>query len=292
MLVLLLSAASLFTLAQAQYSCSSVASMSHTMNGCPVNEGFPDCSYIQANTAAICSTLLTSWEIVNGQNCNLRGASYGCIYAAGQYSTTDQFCCPLVPSGGAVSVTPSPSITPSPSETPTVSETPSPSETPSSSVTPTVSETPSPSVTPTVSETPSPSVTPTVSETPSSSVTPTVSVTPSSSMTPTVSETPSSSMTPSPSSTASYINTTIITVIKSETVFLNGIAAAIGISSIFGFGTVMVFCYFCAVCLLRRRPDTNIHKIPEKPIIVLTQTERRSSVSVERRKSQVQLVTP
>ena len=99
-------------------------------------------------------------------------------------------------------------------------------------------------------------------------------------------------MTPSPSSTASYINTTIITVIKSETVFLNGIAAAIGISSIFGFGTVMVFCYFCAVCLLRRRPDTNIHKIPEKPIIVLTQTERRSSVSVERRKSQVQLVTP
>ena len=67
--------------------------------------------------------------------------------------------------------------------------------------------------------------------------------------------------------------------------FLNGIAAAIGISSIFGFGTVMVFCYFCAVCLLRRRPDTNIHKIPEL-------VDRRSSITVERRKSQVQVVVP
>ena len=101
----LLSAISLISLAAAEYGCSSFAQLTHTMSGCPANQGNPDCSFIQANAQQFCSTAASSWEIINGPSCNLRGASYGCIFASGLYSTTDQFCCPLIVTGGATTET-------------------------------------------------------------------------------------------------------------------------------------------------------------------------------------------
>lgn len=272
MLLLFLSGASLLALVNAQYSCSSVGSMTHTMNGCPVNEGFPDCSYIQANSAAICSTLLTSWEIVNGQACNLRGASYGCIYATGQYSTTDEFCCPLVLSGGAAA-------TASPSASSSVTAT----ATSSSSASATATSSASASATATSSSSASASASATATATSSSSETAT--------STSTSTETLTSTPTVSTTSTPSHINTTIITVIKTETtpVFMDGVAAAIGLSAIFGFSVLVIFCYCCVVCVLRRRPDTNIHKLPDQERRLSIAADRRpSQVGTERRKSQVQ----
>ena len=60
---------------------------------------------------------------------------------------------------------------------------------------------------------------------------------------------------------------------------MNGVAAAIGLSAIFGFSVLVIFCYCCVVCVLRRRPDTNIHKLPDQ--------ERRLSIAADRRPSQV-----
>lgn len=280
MLLLFLSGASLLALVNAQYSCSSVGSMTHTMNGCPVNEGFPDCSYIQANSAAICSTLLTSWEIVNGQACNLRGASYGCIYATGQYSTTDEFCCPLVLSGGAAA-TASPSA--SSSVTATATSSSSASATATSSASASASSSASASATATSSASASASASATATATSSSSETAT--------STSTSTETLTSTPTVSTTSTPSHINTTIITVIKTETtpVFMDGVAAAIGLSAIFGFSVLVIFCYCCVVCVLRRRPDTNIHKLPDQERRLSIAADRRpSQVGTERRKSQVQ----
>ena len=101
----LLSLISIFSLVAAEYGCSDFTQLTHTMSGCPANQGNPDCSFIQANAQQFCSTAATSWEIINGPNCNLRGASYGCIFASGLYSTTDQFCCPLIITGGAPAAT-------------------------------------------------------------------------------------------------------------------------------------------------------------------------------------------
>ena len=125
--------ASFLALAAAEYGCSSFAQLTHTSSGCPANQGNPDCSFIQANAAQFCSTTATSWEIINGPNCNLRGASYGCIYAAGLYSTTDQFCCPLIVTGGA----PAPTVTATASSSTTATPTASATNTPSNSPTPT-----------------------------------------------------------------------------------------------------------------------------------------------------------
>ena len=272
MLLLFLSGASLLALVNAQYSCSSVGSMTHTMTGCPANQGFPDCSYIQANSAAICSTLLTSWEIVNGQACNLRGASYGCIYATGQYSTTDEFCCPLVLTGGAVTATASPSASASATASSSASATASSS----------VSATASSSASATASSSASSSASATASSSASSSATATATATATETSTATLTSTPTVSTT----STPSHINTTIITVIKTETdtTFTNGVAAAIGLSAIFGFNVLVLFCYGCVACVLRRRPDTNIHKLPD--------AERRpSQVRKERRNSQVKSIS-
>ena len=81
-------------------SCTSLSSISHSTTGCVAGEGTPDCAYIQSNQAAICSAILPSWEIVNAPACQLKGSAYGCVFIAGTYSTTDTFCCPLVPAGG------------------------------------------------------------------------------------------------------------------------------------------------------------------------------------------------
>ena len=99
------------TSAAAEYGCSSFAQLTHTASGCPANQGNPDCSFIQANAQQFCSSAASSWEIINGPNCNLRGASYGCIFASGLYSTTDQFCCPLIVVGAAPSDTATASAT-------------------------------------------------------------------------------------------------------------------------------------------------------------------------------------
>ena len=282
MLLLFLSGASLLALVNAQYSCSSVGSMTHTMNGCPVNEGFPDCSYIQANSAAICSTLLTSWEIVNGQACNLRGASYGCIYATGQYSTTDEFCCPLVLSGGAAVTV---SSTASSSVTATASASSSASATATATSSASASDTAS--ATATASSSASASATATATATATSTSSETATSTSTSTSTETLTSTPTVSTT----STPSHINTTIITVIKTETtpVFMDGVAAAIGLSAIFGFSVLVIFCYCCVMCVLRRRLDTNIHKLPDQERRLSIAADRRpSQVGTERRKSQVQ----
>ena len=253
MLLLFLSAASLFTVVHSQYACSSVASMTHTMTGCPANEGFPDCAYIQANSAAICSTLLTSWEIVNGQTCNLRGASYGCIYATGQYSTTDEFCCPLVPMGGASS--PLPTATPSFTGSSSSSASTSASASASSSATGSASAT--------------------------SSATSSATVTLSASVSISPSTTTSVTVTPSTTSTPSHINTTIITltqIVETE-LFSKGIMAAIGIASIFGIGTLMGFCYFCLFCILRRRPMNNQRFTIERLPSILAAIQNKSTVA-------------
>ena len=120
------------SLTAAEYGCSSFAQLTHTASGCPANQGNPDCSFIQANAQQFCSSAASSWEIINGPNCNLRGASYGCIYASGLYQTTDQFCCPLIVVGAAPSDTATASATASASSS--VSASPSASPQPTSTV--------------------------------------------------------------------------------------------------------------------------------------------------------------
>ena len=144
-------------LAKAEYGCSSFAQLTHTSSGCPANQGNPDCSFIQANAAQFCSTTATSWEIINGPNCNLRGASYGCIYAAGLYSTTDQFCCPLIVTGGAPATSASASASVTSTADATVSVSASASASPSASVTVTADATVSPSASASASALSSPS---------------------------------------------------------------------------------------------------------------------------------------
>ena len=75
-----LSLAALMAIAAAQGSCTSFASLVHGTTGAPPGLGTPDCSYIQANAAAICNTL-GSWDIVNGNACQMRGPGYGCQFS-------------------------------------------------------------------------------------------------------------------------------------------------------------------------------------------------------------------
>ena len=249
----------LLTSVRAEYGCSSFAQLTHTMSGCPANEGNPDCSFIQANAQQFCSTVATSWEIINGPACNLRGAAYGCIFASGLYSTTDQFCCPLIITGGTSSS--SASATPSMSPNPTASSyaSLSPSASPSSSPSASPSMSPASTSSSYASLTPSPSS--------SSSLTGTVSGTATSSATAT--STGTFTAVPSTNVTTIYITTTTTTISP-------GVGAAIGLSAVFG------FCILGACCmgLLRRRPSSEIQK-------QVSGVERRTSI-VERRKSVVE----
>ena len=243
------------TLATAEYGCSSFTQLTHTASGCPANQGNPDCSFIQANAQQFCSTAASSWEIINGPNCNLRGASYGCIFASGLYSTTDQFCCPLIVVGAA------------PSDTATTSS----STTATATATATASSSSSASAT--------------ASSSPSASAQPTPSVAASLTSLPT--QTASSSATATATSTGTFTalpstNITIIYVKTTEPIS-KGVGAAIGLSAIFGF---VILCGCCGLAF-RRRP------VPENLIIrqvsIVEQKERRKSViekeEKERRKS-------
>ncbi len=88
--------------------------------------------------------------------------------------------------------TDTPTITPTPTDTHTPTITPTPTDTGTSTITPTSTDTQTPTITPTASNTPSPTITPTPSKTPTH--TPTATDTPT--MTPTPTETPSPTPTP------------------------------------------------------------------------------------------------
>ena len=86
----LLSLTALAALASAQGSCTSLATLVHGTTGAPQGLGTPDCSYIQANAAAICNTL-GSWDIINGDACQMRGPGYGCQFSNAVFSTQETF---------------------------------------------------------------------------------------------------------------------------------------------------------------------------------------------------------
>ena len=191
-----------FTTATAEYGCSSFTQLTHTASGCPANQGNPDCSFIQANAQQFCSTAATSWEIINGPNCNLRGASYGCIFASGLYSTTDQFCCPLIVIGAVPTATAS--VT--------------------ASVTASIS-----------SASASATTWPTFSVTASPQPTRTAAASLTSQPTQTATSTGTFTAIPSTNITIVYIQTTDSSIQK-------GYAAAIGLSAVFGFVVLCVCC--------------------------------------------------
>ena len=255
MLAPLLILVSFFGLATAEYGCSSFAQLTHTSSGCPANQGNPDCSFIQANAAQFCSTTATSWEIINGPNCNLRGASYGCIYAAGLYSTTDQFCCPLIVTGGAPNVT----------ATATVTGTGTATGTASPSVTVTSSGSASASASPSVTANPSLSLNASISSTQNGSVTPTVTPTATVTVTPTA----TTLINTTTNTTTNMTNQTAISADKSLSEN-DKIGMGVGIS----LGIVMLIgcCYFC--CLFRFR-SKEIEKIERENIERLPSQRRQ-----------------
>jgi hypothetical protein len=294
----LLAFLSLIGIAVSEYGCSSFAQLSHTANGCPANQGNPDCSFIQANAQQFCSTVATSWEIINGPNCNLRGASYGCIFASGLYSTTDQFCCPLIITGGAPAATassaPTQSASFSPISTLTPSTSPAATVTPSSSASVTASVSFSPSASASVTTSPASSLSSTVSSYPSYTVT--SSRTSYATVTATSTSTGTSTLTATPSFTP--LPSTNITIIYQDKPILAGYNAAVGLSAIFGF-CVLACC--CFMIIGRKRPDQMNQLEPIQKQITLV--ERRASKvekivssrrpsQAERRKSQLEVRVP
>ena len=249
------------TLATAEYGCSSFAQLTHTASGCPANQGNPDCSFIQANAQQFCSTAASSWEIINGPNCNLRGASYGCIFASGLYSTTDQFCCPLIVVGAA------------PSDTATASAT----ATTSATATATATASSSSSASATASSSPSASAQPTPSIAASLTSLPTQTASSSATATATATATSTGTFTALPST-----NITIIYVKTTEPIS-KGLGAAIGLSAIFGF---VILCGCCGLAFRRRPVQENL---VIRQVSIVEPKERRKSViekeEKERRKS-------
>ena len=271
----------LLTSATAEYGCSDFTQLTHTMNGCPANQGNPDCSFIQANAQHFCSTVATSWEIINGPACNLRGASYGCIFASGLYSTTDQFCCPLIITGG----TPSPSASSSPSTYASLTPSVNPSLLSSASASPSTSSSADSSFTPSASPSASQSARPSFSVTPSSY--PSLSPRPTLSATATATATGTGTFTAIPST-----NVTTIYITTTSSTISSGVGAAIGLSVIFGF-CVLGAC--CAGLLRRRSPAPEIRRqvtIVERRASVVEGKERRKSTTEdgkERRKSTLEI---
>ena len=253
-------------LAKAEYGCSSFAQLTHTSSGCPANQGNPDCSFIQANAAQFCSTVATSWEIINGPNCNLRGASYGCIYAAGLYSTTDQFCCPLIVTGGA----------------------PATSASASASVTSTADATVTVSASASASASASPSASASVTVTADATVSPSASASALSS--PSALTTATATSTPTLVLLTNYTNITNVTA-TSKTVDKSltegdkiGMGIGIGLSIIIFIGC----CYFG--CIITRRPKKSkeTENIERRP----SQIERRPSQRSLRDTSKLEIRAP
>ena len=244
-------------------SCTSLASISHSTTGCPAGEGTPDCTYIQNNDAAICAAILPSWEIVNAPACQLKGTAYGCVFIAGTYTTTDTFCCPLVPSGGGGGVAPaSASASGSASASPVASGSPTGSGSPSVTGSGSVTWTPSASAStyPTRSMSPSPSA--------SASASPSgyPSYTSSYSANPTLTSTASINASKIPSITAEGLS-------QGEKM---GIGFGVGIGAFVLLGCGACLGFYCR----RARPASNT---PPVPVVLLA--ERRGSAVAERRPS-------
>ena len=228
--------------------CTSLASLSHGTTACISGEGTPDCTYIQANANTICSSLLPSWEIVNGPACNLRGQSYGCTYSSGTFNTQDTFCCVLT--GGVV---------PSSSSSYTTAATFSPS----SSASYTTAATFSPSSSVSVSSTSSPSVSVSSTSSPSASTSYMIVMS--------VSAMPSWSAT----TTTATSNATAIIIANSTTLPV-GSYIGIGIGS--SVALLLCVCVFY-VCYTRRTAST-----PERrksvSIEIVKQARRQSELTL------------
>ena len=283
----LLSFIGIFSLAAAEYGCSDFTQLTHTMSGCPANQGNPDCSFIQANAQQFCSTAASSWEIINGPNCNLRGASYGCIFASGLYSTTDQFCCPLIITGGApAAATASATATSSASASSSSTSTSSSSASASASATATSSASASATATSSAS----------ASATATSSASAVASKTSLATFTATKTATGTSTLTATPSFTP--LPSTNITIVYQDRPILEGYNAAIGLSAIFGF-CILACCCFMIIGRKRPNEDRGIKEIQRQITIVErkeSQVEKvvssRRPSQAERRQSQLQLRVP
>jgi len=133
MIVRILSIFSLLALVTSQ-TCTSLASVVQgDTTSPPAGLGIPNCAYLTANSAAICSTM-AAWDIANTDTCYLKGPGYGCQIVAGSFSTTNSIYCQLGPaapvgtatasSSGSATNTPSATRTGTPSNSPTPSNVP------------------------------------------------------------------------------------------------------------------------------------------------------------------------
>jgi hypothetical protein len=76
-------------------------------DSCPSSFVIPDCNYISSNLDTICQTIATGSEILNGNDCHIKGTNYGCNFLDGTNSSSNQvMCC----SQSTISSTSSPSI--------------------------------------------------------------------------------------------------------------------------------------------------------------------------------------
>ena len=260
MIARILSIFSLLALATSQ-TCTSLASVVQgDTNSPPAGLGIPDCAYLTANSAAICNTM-AAWDIANTDTCYLKGPGYGCQIVAGSFSTTNSIYCQLGPAAIATATASSSATTSA-----TASSSASASATASSSVTPT----PSASATPSLTATPTPSTTSSLTATPTPSTTPSLTAT--------------SSFTPFPS--------TNITIIYEIAPITKGVAAAIGLSSIFGMTIVLACCAFIGFQFRRSRPNELLKPVvlTERRTSIVAVVERRNSKASESRKNSV--VTP
>ena len=276
MIARILSIFSLLALATSQ-TCTSLASVVQgDTNSPPAGLGIPDCAYLTANSAAICNTM-AAWDIANTDTCYLKGPGYGCQIVAGSFSTTNSIYCQLGPAAIATA-TASSSATTSATASSSASASASASATASSSVTPT----PSASATPSLTATPTPSTTPSLTATPTPSTTSSLTATPTPSTTPSLTAT--SSFTPFPS--------TNITIIYEIAPITKGVAAAIGLSSIFGMTIVLACCAFIGFQFRRSRPNELLKPVvlTERRTSIVAVVERRNSKASESRKNSV--VTP
>ena len=232
----ILSLLAIATITAAQNGCTSLSTLVHGTNGAPAGLGTPDCSYIQANAAAICNTL-GAWDIINGDACQMRGPGYGCQFSNTVFTTQETFYCQLGPAAAVATASPSASASASASGIASFSPSASASATP----------------------TPSASATPT----PSGSASTSPLATSSSTLTVTATSTSTHTIKP----VYIYINTTtLVPVTVMDTSIGKGQAAAIGLAAIFG--TFTVGC-LCLVFIMRRRPAEKEQLSSRRPSMIV-----------------------
>ena len=228
----ILSLLAIATITAAQNGCTSLSTLVHGTNGAPAGLGTPDCSYIQANAAAICNTL-GAWDIINGDACQMRGPGYGCQFSNTVFTTQETFYCQLGPAAAVATASPSASA----SASGIASFSPSAS----------------------ASATPTPSGSASATPTPSGSASTSPLATSSSTLTATATSTSTHTIKP----VYIYINTTtLVPVTVMDTSIGKGQAAAIGLAAIFG--TFTVGC-LCLVFIMRRRPAENQQLSSRRP---------------------------